>query len=161
VTWPWRGTCACIFAVCACKRCCDQAADLACVFPQVRLSVVRIFRRMSEHVRRLSSVGAAPLPEGDLEEGDPAAGPHAKSSQNGRGSDAGSNDSDKRKVRVGAVRKHMCQHRRRLVSAGLVGRTPVAGRAQMRATCLSKCSAACRSCWHYIQGLPRCPICAA
>ena len=92
-----------------------------CPPPQVRLSVVRIFRRVSERVRRLSSVGAAPLAEGDLED------PCAKPSQTGRGSDAGSNDSDKRKVRLAPSGRFCASTCRGLLLPGWRGTLPWQG----------------------------------
>jgi hypothetical protein len=136
----------------------------------VRLSVVRIFRRMSEHVRKLSSVGAAPLAEGDLEEGDPAAGPRAKSSQNGRGSDASSTDSDKRKVRVGAVWRCLCQRRRVEVfvpaaaQAGFcrTGGSHSRGRAGLDGSDMPQRVFGRVQSWrHHVRGLQRCRVCAA
>ena len=57
----------------------------------MRIRVVRIFRRVSEHVRKLSSVGAAPYfesedPEKGGREGVPPPKPRLKGTALGRGS---------------------------------------------------------------------------
>lgn len=72
---------------------------------QLRLSVIRIFRRVSERVRKLSSVGAAPFSESDPETGEPPGGKRAAPSQKGRGSDSSSASSDRRRVRCWQPRK--------------------------------------------------------
>ena len=42
---------------------------------QLRIRVIRFFRRVSQHVRKLSSVGAAPYSDGDPEQGGECAPP--------------------------------------------------------------------------------------